>query len=88
MIVMLDGHPDVLHAALAPAPTDALRDAAVALIAIPMFLPSMVSRGTWTPILQALQAGSQDEQSLGAAIEASTLHDRSGDVTMPITNHP
>ncbi len=85
---MLDDHPDILGQAIAPAGADALRDAAVALLATQGFAPPMVSYETWTPILQALHAGSPDEQSLGAAVEASTLHDRSADVTMPGTNHP
>lgn len=87
VIIMLDGHPDALHATLTLASAQARRDAAVALVSISGFQPSMVSRSTWMPMLQALRAGSPDEHSLADAVEASTLHDRRGNVTMPHTHN-
>jgi len=88
VIIMLDGSPDALRQALASAAAQARRDAAVALIAIPGFEPSMLSPEAWTPMVHALIDGSPDEQILGRAIEASarntpTLHDHPTNVTMP-----
>lgn len=88
VLILLDGQPDALADTMLNADVQARRDAAVSLLSLERFTPTMLSQQSWAPIIEALNAGSPDEQTMAMAIEsfiqyADALHDGHGGVTMP-----
>ena len=82
-LVVMQGHdPSCLHDPVQAAGGPARRDAAVALIGVDQLDLATIPSATVMMLIEALQAGSPDEQRLAALMEASHLRLRGNDVTM------